>query len=423
MIFFCGIVFYAAAVPIALRGLLDSLDVEITREGLHNRFNKESAVFMKSCFEHILKEKVSNTAIDTELLNNFNKVYIIDSSVFNISDGLKGVLPGSGGNKTTSKAAIKIQFLYEYKSGEASFFELTEGKKPDSKYTAEVPDLIGMNDLFIPDLGYWKFETFQQIDEKGGYLLSRYHTTTNLWIKKDEGFSRLDIDEFLKSQPGKNKAVEIEAYIRKNNEYLKLRVVAYRVPEEIANKRRANLKKKAGKKSGKKKAHTPKKKNLYLCDWSIFVTNTNEKQISSEMIRSVYRIRWSIELIFKNWKSILKIHKSNVIKNENRLKVELYGKLIFAALTHKVYQLMAPLLWLEKNKELSMWCITDFFIRRTESMLNAIRISAKEFNRLINSFVPNIFKTCVKHYQLSRKTTLQMIDEFIGDDKPVKLQV
>lgn len=190
----------------------------------------------------------------------------------------------------------------------------------------------------------------------------------------------------------------------------------------MANRRRANLKKNARKCRGKR-AYTPKKKNLNLCDWSIFVTNTNEKQIASEMIRSVYRIRWSIELIFKNWKSILKIHKSNVIKNENRLKVELYGKLIFAVLTHKVYQSIAPFLWFKKNKELSMWCVTDFLLRRTDSMLHAIRISTKDFVRLINSFTPKIIQTCVKHYQPSRKTTLQMIDEFIGDNKPMKVVI
>lgn len=218
--FFCGIVFYAAVVPMALRSLLDSLEVEITREGLHNRFNKESATFMKSCFKHILKEKVNSKSIDAGMLKNFDKVYMIDSSSFNINNGLQKVFSGCGGNKTVSNAAVKIQFLYEYKNGEASYFELTEGKQPDSKYTSQVPDLIGSNDLFISDLGYWKFETFQQIDEKGGYFLSRYLTSTNLWIKNDGKFVKFEIHKLLQAQPEKAKAVEVEVYLYKKNNIL-----------------------------------------------------------------------------------------------------------------------------------------------------------------------------------------------------------
>ncbi|MBV6340248.1 transposase, partial [Candidatus Magnetobacterium casense] len=36
------------------------------------------------------------------------------------------------------------------------------------------------------------------------------------------------------------------------------------------------------------------------------------KLIPSEKIHIVYRIRWSIELVFKSWKSVLRVHLSNI---------------------------------------------------------------------------------------------------------------
>ncbi|QTA80005.1 Transposase family protein, IS4-like [Desulfonema limicola] len=82
-------------------------------------------------------------------------------------------------------------------------------------------------------------------------------------------------------------------------------MIAFPVPQEIANLRRSRLHKNAA-----KKGRTCSPKGLFLCDWSMFIINASEDLIPSKMIRTLYRIRWSIELVFKNWKSILKIQDS-----------------------------------------------------------------------------------------------------------------
>ena len=123
----------------------------------------------------------------------------------------------------------------------------------------------------------------------------------------------------------------------------KTRIITFRVPKEIAKIRQEKLKKIAKKKG---KDREVSEKSLALCHWSIFVTNCDEKLLSGKMIRSVYRIRWTIELIFKTWKSILKIDECNAIANVNRFKCELYGKFILAVLITNIYvkrQLFFPL--------------------------------------------------------------------------------
>jgi len=208
-------------------------------------------------------------------------------------------------------------------------------------------------------------------------------------------------------------SIEFNAYLNKKQ---KNRIVAFRVPEEVANLRRANLKKNA-----KKKGRNPRKKSLNMCDWSIFITNCNETLVPGEMIRSLYRLRWTIELIFKNWKSILRIQKCNVRKNEHRLLCELYAKLIFAVIIHNSYQYLNSYLWKTKRKEISFWCLWNYITDHAQLLHETVKISIDKFIHLFNSYTRGIMYNCIKYYQPSRKTTLQYIDEMIGDSIPVKI--
>ena len=77
------------------------------------------------------------------MLNQFNKILILDATSFDISPKLRAVLPGSGG--AASKANCKIQVIYEYLSGTLDFFEITPGNKPDNKFANELPQQIIKN--------------------------------------------------------------------------------------------------------------------------------------------------------------------------------------------------------------------------------------------------------------------------------------
>lgn len=67
--------------------------------------------------------------------------------------------------------------------------------------------------------------------------------------------------------------------------------------------------------------------------WSIFVTNVGPDVWSHKDFQSVYRLRWRIEIIFKAWKSHLKIAELN-FASEPMLRLCIMTKLLFCALTH-----------------------------------------------------------------------------------------
>jgi len=407
-----SLVFHSSKqLPVSLRNLAVFFSKKVSRTAVHKKFNEEGALFFKRCLQYVLSQKIQDDCrVETPLLEKFNEVTLVDSASWNISPGLREYFPGSGG--AGSPAGCKIQLFYEYKTGTMHSSEITKGTLPDQKYSELIAQKINKNDLVIFDLGYWTCNTFMDIEKKEAYFISRLHTNVNLWLKEDSGdFVKFDLENFLAKQ--KSDSLEFYAYLNKEQ---KNRIVAFRVPEEIANLRRAKLIK-----NSKKKGRTPSKKSLNMCDWSIFITNCEENKIPGKMIRSFYRIRWTIELIFKNWKSIVKIHKCNVRTNKNRFLCELYAKLIFAVIIHRSYQYVNSHLWKTERKEISFWCLWNYIADHSQLLHEAAKISVKKFIGIFNLYISEIFYNCIKYYQSSRKTTLQHIDEMIGDIVPIKI--
>src|SRR5581483_3270974 len=79
---------------------------------------------------------------------------------------------------------------------------------------------------------------------------------------------------------------------------LNCRLVAIRVPEEVANRRRQQAREKAA-----KKGRQPTPEYLELLGWSLFVTNCGEEERTWKAVVVLYRARWQIELLFRLWKS------------------------------------------------------------------------------------------------------------------------
>ena len=78
------------------------------------------------------------------------------------------------------------------------------------------------------------------------------------------------------------------------------RVVAWRVPEEVANRRRQKLIAEARRKDGR----VPSEERLAWCDWTILITNVPAELLTPAEVAVLYRARWQIELLFKRWKSL-----------------------------------------------------------------------------------------------------------------------
>jgi len=402
--------------PPALSLIISFMKTKVSRSGLHQRFTEKASLFFRRCLQLIMIKRLMEAApLNSDLLQPFNRVLIIDSSSWDVSSQLKDIFPGSGGS--ASSANCKLQSVYDYKSGSIVLLEDRQGIEPDQKYSKKIVSLVQEGDLVIPDLGYWSFETKYGIDRKGGFFLSRFNSIMNIWDMRNDEFIKLDLPSILECQVARS--IEMEVYLRgENGKKLKIRLIGFRVPEEVANMRRKRLKEQA-----RKKGYTTSKKSLKLSDWSLFVTNASEKLVPGEMIRSIYRVRWCVELLFKSWKSILRVHQSNVRKNHNRFKCELYAKLILAVIIHTMHHHLHHYMWNKKRREISFDKLWKFIVSRSESLHEAIMKSMEIFSHKVNTLLEKMIEECEKLHQPSRKTTLQMIDEMIGDCLPTKINL
>ena len=110
---------------------------------------------------------------------------------------------------------------------------------------------------------------------------------------------------------------------------LPCRLIALRVPQEVADRRRQKAYVKA-----QKHGRVPSREYLEWQDWTIFVTNCEPELLTWEAVVVLYRARWQIELMFKLWKSRnrLATHRAGATAEEQLAVV--YVKLITVLVQH-----------------------------------------------------------------------------------------
>jgi len=146
----------------------------------------------------------------------------------------------------------------------------------------------------IADLGYFSLKRLAQMSEDGSYWLTRVKLQCTLSVSENPEIRRYELLEFLASQ----KAQSLEREIRLGTtEQVDCRLLAIRVPPEIANQRRRQRRARL-----KRKGKTPSKRQLQMADWTVLATHAPEPLLSFEEAMVLMRLRWQIELLFKLWK-------------------------------------------------------------------------------------------------------------------------
>lgn len=297
----------------SLNGLCERMrefnpQANISASALAQRINTKAAVrFMRTCFEKILKiarQNIEKQYSSLEgVLKAFNNIYIQDSTVFEINKKLAKFFPGTkrGGKKGgwSCKSQMKIDLIHNFTTGQIADAQIHEGKLPDQALSGKIENIIEKGDLVLRDLGYFKIKSLKTIDDAKAYFLSRFPSHIKVYLNRDDE-KPIDLATHLKKHYKNTPAIDLRVWI--SAERLEVRMVAYKVPREIVveRQRRAH-------KAAKEMGRTLSKEKLALLDYSLFVTNVPVEKLSFGVIGTIYRLRWEIELIFKTWKSHLKI--------------------------------------------------------------------------------------------------------------------
>ena len=383
-----------------LAEVADDLGVEITGEGINNRINDRAVTLLEKQFNESMKLFKNDLQIDVEILKQFDAVELIDSSTIALPKSMLKHYQGCGGSGPDS--SLKVQLTFNLLTNNIRYISLEHGRSADQSYSKHLEGLKA-NVLIISDLGYFKMLRFATIADRKAYFLSRFNYQTALYTLQG---NRVKLLEWLKNQS--TDLVE-DWFLIGQGTKLKCRLVARRLPQEIADKRRAKAKKKA-KNRGKKACPI----NLALMSWCIFITNVPENKLSASQICDLYPVRWQIELIFKLWKSECAINRV-AGKRRERVLCELYAKLIGIV----IFNFLVGPHRMNGEIELSMIKTHRTFSRRALHLaLNLSNI--EQLVAIISNIIRCFFKFGRKNKRVKSSSTLNLLArEILASPKPM----
>src|SRR5260221_7008628 len=127
----------------------------------------------------------------------------------------------------------------------------------------------------------------------------------------------LNVDALLPQQVGQTK----ELWVRVGDEHRHLmRLLILRVPQEVAQRRRADLEADA------LRRNRPVRQRAWeLADWTILLTDAPAHLLSLPEALVLLRERWQMEMLYKLWKQYGRIDEWQTA-NRWRILCELYAK-------------------------------------------------------------------------------------------------
>jgi len=292
-----------------------NVKIDITRQGLHERFTAEAAAFLEAMLHKCIAQVVASLALEMPILGRFDGVYVMDSTIIILPDELSDIWQGCEGS------ALKLSVCWELLTGQLVSIHLHDGIEHDQQapmHNWQIPD----NCVRLSDLGYFKLDSLKQQNEDGALWVTRYKVRT---VVADEEGKRLDLLELLSNSD--EQIIDQEIRLGDNHR-IPCRLVAQRIPQDKLEQRQEQLRRWESRKQ--KQASEQK---WALLAWSIYVTNASAEQLRAEEVMLMARLRWQIELLFKLWKDSVDIDDWRSEK-PYRILCEVYAKMMACIVQH-----------------------------------------------------------------------------------------
>lgn len=376
---------------------------QMSLSALCQRLSSASCVvFMRGCLQKMLFEErqkfvQNNKDVFKNLIGEFSSILLEDSTQGTLHESLAENFRGSGGSASSS--AFKVNLIHNFTTAQIVDIELMQGCVPDQSLNTRVLKHLKPGDLVIRDLGYFALPTFSKIHELGAFYLSRLQTGTYVYLNQDDK-EPLDIAKHVDKHFPQDNIIELFVYVGKG-ERLFTRMIIYRAPDCVVNERLRKLHK-----NEKRKNCKTSKAKLNLLRFTIFITNVPIEKLPTNVVGTLYRLRWQCELIFKSWKSQLNIH---LIKGEklNRILCFIYARLCLILCLSTVLCWARNYASIVLKREISVVKLLNYLMRWNR-MADVIRL--RNIEELLEKM-----KTVMIHLLLKdkrkRKTTLGRIDD------------
>ncbi len=253
-------------------------DVTVAYKAFYNRLARPGfAKFMREMFERLVKQ-LSVRMLAPEghaAVSRFEDIVIQDGSSFALKSSLQKVF--SGRFTTVEPAAVEVHTTYSGFTDEVSSVAIASDSEAERQFLPKPATLKGR--LLLADRGYPSTGYFDAVREHGGSFIVRLSRSHDPWVRA----AWLDGKRFTLRKPTRlSRFIErhLDCRMDLDVEYdrteLCFRVVVLPGHEKTMTR---------------------------LC------TNLPRSSFSLSLVSKLYRFRWQIELLFKEWKSYANLHK------------------------------------------------------------------------------------------------------------------
>lgn len=303
----------------------------LSKQGLHERLNQGAERFCKGLLSYVLQHCVGQSKQLQSVLCGFASVLLQDSTCFSLKDSLR---PYYRGNTAcgVKKAVVRLKTIWDLRALQLLHWGITPYTHNDQSAVANVHPYVRKGVLVLRDLGYYSMDSFKKIAGRGAYFLSRLRFNTSLY---DQVGRPLSLKKLLKQKV-------VDRHLLLCKEHLPVRLVMLPVSKAVWQRRIERAKKDRDHRSH----HSP----LYykFLGYDVFVTNC--EHLSAHKLRSLYTLRWQVEVLFKALKTGALNTKALLLEirtNPHRVGVVLSLMLCFVLLTfsylYQPFYLQLPL--------------------------------------------------------------------------------
>jgi len=238
--------------------------------------------FMKTMFTTLCRDMVAQvlTSAKGSVSDYFSDILLDDGSSFAVASGLRAVFPGRFTKFTP--AAVELHAHMSLRTGAPLHVVLAPDREAERQFLPPAHTLPRRS-LSLRDRGYVDLDYFEALAETEAFLICRASNTLNPTIVRVLGGLPKRASKKWEGQPlqklRKSKLRHdldlLLSWPRKRGRSLQLRLVIRYVREKKS--------------------------------WTWLLTNL-PADFSAESIGQLYRLRWQIELLFKDWKSYANLH-------------------------------------------------------------------------------------------------------------------
>ena len=281
------------------RGYSDMASIDFSQSAWHDRFNPATVKFLRACVKLALRQMAGETNRTlSPKMKWVDDILIQDSSVVRLSAALMKQYPATRSRKNA--AGLKVSMLVSAVASSPQKVTI-HGERIHEIKTLKIGPWV-KNKVLLIDLAFFKFQMFARIQENGGYFLSRLKTNSNpLFLS------------ILRTYRGN--AIELKGKRWKDiKDKIKREVLDADV--EVTFSRRVY--------NGKRSKDTKPFRLVAIYNYEAkkyhtYITNIPPDALSAEDVAELYRVRWDIEMIFKELKSKYSL---DAIKSANPNVVE-----------------------------------------------------------------------------------------------------